>query len=504
MRRKLNESAKKKRVERAASKFMEPSRMRLLVRVVSFGLVGLSMCGCIGGGKGLSSEDRERLKANILEAPPSDIAHKLDVNLENKLHLIGYKFEPEVAPPGTEIKLTYYWRADDVLEKGWVLFTHVQYQGSSRIDNLDNNGPLRTLKDGRQILGPDRWERGKIYVDEQTWTVPADVKGSDTRIYVGVYKGDARLRVSEKNDGNNRILVGTIKTGLPPAPDAPSGDKKSAAHEVPQLTATKLGPSEKIAIDGKGDDKAWESAAGTGAFVDVSNGKPNSRFPVNGSAKITWDDSSLYVLFSVTDSDITGYFTDPKSQPASFTATAQPMLWTKDTVEMMVDPDGDGDNKDYYELQINPQNRAFHSQFDSYNAPKTEPQGPFGHEDWDPKLKSAVVVDGTIDKAGDSDKGYAVELQIPWKAFAKGAKNLPPKSGDTWRINFYAMENNGGVSWSPILGQGNFHKATRFGRVTFSDGSKPGAVDAGSDAAVPNAIVEEGGLRLMPRPIRKP
>ena len=27
------------------------------------------------------------------------------------------------------------------------------------------------------------------------------------------------------------------------------------------------------------------------------------------------------------------------------------------------------------------------------------------------------------------------------------------------------MKNNGGVSWSPIMGQGNFHKATRFGKV---------------------------------------
>ena len=43
----------------------------------------------------------------------------------------------------------------------------------------------------------------------------------------------------------------------------------------------------------------------------------------------------------------------------------------------------------------------------------------------------------------------------------------PPKPGDTWRMNFYAMKNNGGVAFSPILGQGNFHKASRFGRVTW-------------------------------------
>ena len=32
-------------------------------------------------------------------------------------------------------------------------------------------------------------------------------------------------------------------------------------------------------------------------------------------------------------------------------------------------------------------------------------------------------------------------------------------------MNFYAMKNNGGTAWSPILGMGNFHRASRFGRV---------------------------------------
>ena len=101
-----------------------------------------------------------------------------------------------------------------------------------------------------------------------------------------------------------------------------------------------------------------------------------------------------------------------------------PHLWTKDTVEMMVDPDGDGDNKDYYEIQINPQNLVFDSQFDDYNQPKVEPDGPFGHQDWSANLKSAVTLDGTVDKSDDEDRGYTVEAFIPWKSFSK-AKKLP-------------------------------------------------------------------------------
>ena len=57
---------------------------------------------------------------------------------------------------------------------------------------------------------------------------------------------------------------------------------------------------------------------------------------------------------------------------------------------------------------------------------------------------------------------------IPWKSFAK-AKKTPPALGDTWRMNFYAMQDNGGVSWSPILGQGNFHRASRFGKILWAE-----------------------------------
>jgi hypothetical protein len=50
------------------------------------------------------------------------------------------------------------------------------------------------------------------------------------------------------------------------------------------------------------------------------------------------------------------------------------------------------------------------------------------------------------------------------------------------RMNFYAMEDNGGAAWSPILGQGNFHKASRFGRV-YLLGAKAESKDV-SDAGV--------------------
>ena len=449
------------------------------------GIVAM-LAACVGGGKGLSAEDKEKLKPYILDAMPADMPHTTDINFENKVHLIGYKFDPEIAKPGSEVKLIYYWRCDDTVEDGWSLFTHVRDDSTDKTDNLDWNGPLREARNNRQILGPDRWEKGKFYIDEQTYKVPADVKGAELSVMTGIWKGDARLRiVSGPNDGDNRAIVGKLKTGLAPAP----ASEQHTTNDVPALNVPKLAANEKIVIDGKGDDKAWEGAASTGPFVDVGTGKPNTSFPVNATAKMTWDDLNLYVFIDVKDPDVVGGFNPADKKKDEWTVTGQPKTWTRDTVEIMTDPGPSGDNVNYYELQINPQNKVFHAHYDGYNTPKTEPNGPFGHEDWDPKLKSAVVVTGTMDKPGDQDTGYTVEAAIPWAAFSK-AENHPPKLGDVWRMNFYAMQQNAGVAWSPILGQGNFHKATRFGKVTW--GVAPGA-------PAPEATgLGDGGTMVMP------
>jgi hypothetical protein len=466
--------------------------------------------GCVGGGaKGLSAEEKDKLKPFVLDAPPTNIPHKVDVNFENKVHIIGYKFEPETAKPGTEVKLTYWWRCDDVPDDGWALFTHLHDETSDKSDNLDWNGAIREQKNGRQLLGPDHWEKGKIYVDEQTYKMPDWVKGPDLTVLLGVWnvKNDARLRiVSGPNDGDNRSPIGKITTGLTAPPPEPH-----TSNDVPVMSINKLAAGEKIVIDGKGDDKAWGVATSTGPFVDVLTGKPNASSPVNGTAKLAWDDTNLYVLYEVTEAEVVGYFTSKDKQAKDWTVDGQPKLWTKDTIELMIDPEGD--NRDYYEIQINPQNKQFHTRYDSYNSPKTEPDGPFGHEDWNPKIVSQVVVKGTLDaKEKKEGSGYIVEAAIPWASFDK-VPNHPPKPFDSWRINLYAMKNNGGVAWSPILGQGNFHKASRFGKVTWSvPGMTPppapsasAAPAAPTDSAAPAVgRIRDGGPVFRPHGMRPP
>jgi Carbohydrate family 9 binding domain-like len=205
--------------------------------------------------------------------------------------------------------------------------------------------------------------------------------------------------------------------------------------------------------------------------------------------RLLWDDTNLYVFGEIAEADVVGGFDDktkkiPKADDtvdSPWTIGGQPKLWTKDTLEVMIDPGPSGDNKNYFELQFNPQGKVFHAQFDDFRNPLKDPNGPFGHEDWDPKLKSAVVVHGTLDKPGDQDQGYDVEIAIPWTAFAKNPAKAPPADGDFWRMNFYGMKNGAVVAWSPTLKEG-FHRASRFGRIRFGAPPPPPAPPAFSGA----------------------
>lgn len=430
------------------------AKMRLLsaLSIVQALVIG----GCVGGSKETTEQDKERMKAYILDTAPANIQTKLDINYDGKVTLVGYSIDPRgTVPSGGRVKLTMYWRCDKKLDDGWNLFTHVLDGSGERVLNIDNVGPIREWRDTHQVLWPTAWDPGKIYVDEQVFTIPPNLKTDRVQVVTGVWRENDRLKiVSGPHDRENRGIVVNIPTGAAAHPNEPAANTR-----VPTLRVDKLDKSVKINIDGKLDEDAWKTAPVAGPFVDVRTGRPNTTMPINGSVKLLWNDEGMYLGFDVKDPDVTGGFKKDEKDPH---------LWTKDAVEIMVDPDGDGDNKDYYEIQINPQDLVFDSQFDDYNKPKTDPDGPFGHQEWSAKLKSAVTIDGTIDKSDDRDKGYVVEAMLPWKSFSK-AKKVPPAIGDAWRMNFYAMENNNGVAWSAILGQGNFHKASRFGKVIWAE-----------------------------------
>jgi hypothetical protein len=404
----------------------------------------LVLAVAIGCSKKPAPEGGGKLKGYVLDQAPK-IEKRLDVDFDGKVQLIGYKAPAGDLKPNQKVKITLYWQVKEKLQGDWKLFTHLVDGSGEKLINLDNKSPIRAGAAGKAALPPSAWVPGKVYVDELSFKMPRAVKTDKVRLLAGLMSGETRMPVAKgQKDSENRALVAE----LPMA----AGQKKES--DVPDISIDKLEAAQKIKIDGKLDEEAWKGTPLL-TFVDVKTGEPNKTFPVNGKGRILYDDKSLYVGIEVEDKDIQGGFPEDAKDPH---------LWTKDTIEIMIDPDWEKANTNYYEIQIGPQNLVFDTQWDDYNTPKPSPDGPFGHEDWSSGLKSAVVVDGTLDKSDDVDKGYVVEAAIPWKSFTK-AKKAPPELGNSWRINLYAMEKNSGVAWSPIFGRGNFHRSARFGRV---------------------------------------
>ena len=98
---------------------------RTIGMLIAVSLLASGSVACAKRGKGLSKAEKEAMKAHILDDMPSDVPHKVDVNYDDKVHLIGWRADPELAAPGSTVNFTLYWRRTGDLEAGWKLFTHV-------------------------------------------------------------------------------------------------------------------------------------------------------------------------------------------------------------------------------------------------------------------------------------------------------------------------------------------------------------------------------------------
>lgn len=208
-------------------------------------------------------------------------------------------------------------------------------------------------------------------------------------------------------------------------------------------------------IDGKLDDAAWAGAAELTPFVEPLRGAVAAHVPLASVARMTWDDRALYLGIVVHD---------PK--PESFFARddVDPHIWGRSSgIELMLQPGDPGDNQDYYELQVDVAGAIFDTHYDDYNKPITGAgvNRVFGHQDWKSGIERAVYV--------QPGSFYSVEIALPWSSISGARVPVPPKPGDVWRLNLYAFRDGQrrALAWSPLLGKGNFHRSSRFGRVRF-------------------------------------
>jgi len=209
-------------------------------------------------------------------------------------------------------------------------------------------------------------------------------------------------------------------------------------------------------IDGSLDEAVWRAATVLGPFVDTNDGRRvSTSHPVAATARIGWDDERLYLGFVVADGHPVAPF--GRNDP-------DPHLWgSASAVEIMLQPGDPADNRDYYEIQIDTAGAVFDTHWDDYMTPLQGGAADrvFGHQEWSCAAERAATV--------DSGRSYTIELALPWAALKAGRTPIPPRAGDIWRLNLYSFRDGQrqALGWSPIRGQGNFHRSSRFGRVRF-------------------------------------
>jgi hypothetical protein len=175
-------------------------------------------------------------------------------------------------------------------------------------------------------------------------------------------------------------------------------------------------------IDGDISDAAWQQAAWTDDFRDIEGDlKPNP--PLRTRAKMLWDDSCLYIAAEITDPDVWATLTHHDE-----------IIFHDNDFEVFIDPNNT--THQYFEMEFN----AFNTVFDLFlNKPYRE--GGNAMINWDAEgLRSAVKVNGTINNPADKDKGWTIEIAIPFKAISLGNNVQVPHDGSLWRINFSRVE----------------------------------------------------------------
>jgi predicted metalloprotease with PDZ domain len=293
------------------------------------------------------------------------------------------------------------------------------------------------------------------------------VEGEDIRRIVLDYSGGPRYLELARDPSKPDLLAEILRPLEKPVQpsSAPPNPGKSSSLQSPKgyLSFRARTP---LQIDGRLDDEAWKSAPWTDPFVDIQGeDRPRPRFQTR--AKLLWDDTFLYIGALLEEPHVWATLTQHDS-----------VIFHDNDFEVFIDPDGD--NQEYYEIEIN----ALNTEWDLFLKKAYRDSGRAQNE-WEiPGLKTAVHVDGTLNDPSDTDTSWSVELAIPWKALAEFAhRPVPPSDGDQWRMNFSRVQWRHAISgvkyckvpktpednwvWSPQE-KIDMHRPERWGYVQFS------------------------------------
>jgi hypothetical protein len=156
-----------------------------------------------------SGEKNETPLAGMVLAEPPHPQRPLDVNMDDKLQVIGIDLvdergtKVEAIAPGRTYHLKTYYRVLAPITTEWEAFIHID--GYHRRHNGDHK-----VMNGKYAMS--LWLPNDLVMDDHEFKLEPNFTPGTYTVYFGLFVGDTRLKVkSGPNDGDNRINGGPLR-----------------------------------------------------------------------------------------------------------------------------------------------------------------------------------------------------------------------------------------------------------------------------------------------------
>lgn len=196
-------------------------------------------------------------------------------------------------------------------------------------------------------------------------------------------------------------------------------------------------------VTGDGTHAAWKNID----WITLEKRRGDASYQTQ--AKFLYSDTGLYTLFYCEDNTITATLKENFAD-LYLEDVVELFLWTDESTPL------------YFEYEISPLNYELAILVPNFGGDF------FGWTPWhyeDKRLTRHATKIVKDEKGGVSS--WTAEFFIPY-TLLKPLRNVPPKKGSQWRINFYRIDYDKGSSswvWNPV--DVNFHDYKNFGVMKF-------------------------------------
>jgi hypothetical protein len=179
--------------------------------------------------------------------------------------------------------------------------------------------------------------------------------------------------------------------------------------------------SDSMIIDGKADEPEWQRSPWTEDFSDIE-GTVRPKPSLRTRAKMLWDIHNLYIYAELEEPQLQGRLLQHDT-----------IIFQDNDFEVFLNTENTTHN--YFELEFN----ALGTVMDLFMF-RPYRDGGKALMSWDAQgMRSAVNRIGTINRPGDKDRGWSVEMAIPMSSLRFFGER-PPRDSTLWRINFSRVE----------------------------------------------------------------